>query len=353
MKRKKRRIRNGQIFLNLLPCIAALGVSGTILCKTYGPDITEAYNQWKIQNKYLNGSYSFELDIPSWDDIKERFGFKEETVGNEPTEVVELPITITEPVDIEPVQEDTIEEVIEEEPEPVIYPEYTSSELLDSGYEFMDIDFDGLKEQNPDIVGWIDVPGTSISYPVVQGEDNDFYLHHDLDGNESINGTIFIDNRVDLDLGDDSSTIQNCPIGFYGHHMNPNRAIKMFQPLMKYKEKGFVDSHPFAVYYSPEGVYKLDIFADQYYEGASDEGLFTNQLYDEDQYVEFINTLTGNSSFNTGIIPEYGDKIGYLITCSYEKENYRYAIWYRAVKQYTNEIDMQNSEEESKTLTLN
>ena len=353
MKRKKRRIRNGQIFLNLLPCIAALGVSGTILCKTYGPDITEAYNQWKIQNKYLNGSYSFELDIPSWDDIKERFGFKEETVGNEPTEVVELPITITDPVDIEPVQEDTIEEVIEEEPEPVIYPEYTSSELLDSGYEFMDIDFDGLKEQNPDIVGWIDVPGTSISYPVVQGEDNDFYLHHDLDGNESINGTIFIDNRVDLDLGDDSSTIQNCPIGFYGHHMNPNRAIKMFQPLMKYKEKGFVDGHPFAVYYSPEGVYKLDIFADQYYEGASDEGLFTNQLYDEDKYVEFINTLTGNSSFNTGIIPEYGDKIGYLITCSYEKENYRYAIWYRAVKQYTNEIDMQNSEEESKTLTLN
>ena len=353
MKKKKRRISNGVIFINLLPTIAVLGIGGAVVCKTFGADILDSLNEWKLEHQFVGGhETTFELpEMPTWDDIKDFLGMKEENVAHEPTQdVMDLNLNPST-IDVEPIEEQT-EEIVEEEiePEPIIYPEYTSSELLDSGYEFLDIDFDGLKEQNEDIVGWIDVPGTTISYPVVQGEDNEFYLHHDLNGNNSANGTIFIDSRVDLGLGDDSSNVQNMPIGFYGHHM---RSGKMFQQLMKFKQNGFVDQNPFAVYYSPEGVYKLEFFGDQYVPGDSDERLYTNQLFDESQFVDFTNNILDNSSFRTDVTPEPGDKIGYLITCTYEQNNLRYAVWYRAVKQYTNEIDIQNDVEDNKSLTLN
>lgn len=53
------------------------------------------------------------------------------------------------------------------------------------------IDFAVLDSQNPDVVAWIQIPGTQINYPVVQGKDNDYYLHRDLNGQKSTAGTIF------------------------------------------------------------------------------------------------------------------------------------------------------------------
>ena len=55
------------------------------------------------------------------------------------------------------------------------------------------IDFAVLDSQNPDVVAWIQIPGTQINYPVVQGKDNDYYLHRDLNGQKSTAGTIFLD----------------------------------------------------------------------------------------------------------------------------------------------------------------
>ena len=55
------------------------------------------------------------------------------------------------------------------------------------------VDFDGLIAANSDVVGWIYIPGTVIDYPVLwREEDNDFYLHHDIDGKESYDG-VFLD----------------------------------------------------------------------------------------------------------------------------------------------------------------
>ena len=65
----------------------------------------------------------------------------------------------------------------------------------DGGKEIMAVDFSYLKEINPDIVAWIDLPDTSISYPVLQsGEDKkeDYYLHHNVDGSYGYPSSVYI-----------------------------------------------------------------------------------------------------------------------------------------------------------------
>ena len=58
---------------------------------------------------------------------------------------------------------------------------------------YLQIDFEGLQAVNPDVIGWIDIPGLSISYPVVQGTDNAYYLHHLFTGEYNSSGSIFAD----------------------------------------------------------------------------------------------------------------------------------------------------------------
>ena len=55
------------------------------------------------------------------------------------------------------------------------------------------IDFDALKKINPDVVSWITIPGTNIDYPLLQGKDNNQYLHKDMEGRDSAAGAIFLD----------------------------------------------------------------------------------------------------------------------------------------------------------------
>ncbi|MDY2777222.1 MAG: class B sortase [Collinsella sp.] len=82
------------------------------------------------------------------------------------------------------------------------------------------VDFDELARINPDVVGWIYVPGTVINYPVVQTDDNTTYLTRlfDLSGNGS--GTIF------MDMDDTAPGVVDEQTTLYGHHMNDGSMFK-------------------------------------------------------------------------------------------------------------------------------
>ncbi len=71
----------------------------------------------------------------------------------------------------------------------------------------IDVDFSGLKAKNPHTAGWINVPGTSINYPYVQTDNNDFYLTHTFDGHWSDAGWVFLDYRNDKQLIDKNQII--------------------------------------------------------------------------------------------------------------------------------------------------
>lgn len=97
--------------------------------------------------------------------------------------------------------------------------------------------FKELKERNPDVIGWIDVYGTNIDYPIVQGKDNDEYLNKTVLGKFSTTGSIFLDASNKKDFTDYQNIL-------YGHYMAER---KMFGDMELFKEKSFFDSHKYGV----------------------------------------------------------------------------------------------------------
>ena len=104
------------------------------------------------------------------------------------------------------------------------------------------IDFDVLKKINPDVVSWITIPGTNIDYPVLQGKDNNQYLHKDMEGKDSSAGAIFLDHGDKADLSSRHNII-------YGHHMKNGT---MFKDIVKYKDQQYFDEHQDIILYTPD-----------------------------------------------------------------------------------------------------
>ncbi|MCF0260714.1 MAG: class B sortase [Erysipelotrichaceae bacterium] len=112
------------------------------------------------------------------------------------------------------------------------------------------VDFAKLKEQNPDICGWIIVPGTGISSAVVQGVNNDFYLTHTTLKEPNQQGAIFVDSTTPSDLSSDNTLI-------YGHSVDVGG---MFTNLKNFENEQFFNEHPYFWYLTPEKNYKCEIW---------------------------------------------------------------------------------------------
>ena len=89
------------------------------------------------------------------------------------------------------------------------------------------IQFDELKEINPDIVGWLKVEGTEIDYPIVQTGNNETYLNTDFEGKKSVAGAIYLDYESEPDFSGRHNII-------YGHNMTNG---SMFKDSVKYQDE--------------------------------------------------------------------------------------------------------------------
>lgn len=167
------------------------------------------------------------------------------------------------------------------------------------------VDFEALREINPDIVGWIYIEGTDISYPVVQGKDNSYYLKRLFDGSYNSSGCIFLDS--------------NCPKNFtaqhsiiYGHNM---RNDTMFAGLMEYKEQSYFDEHPVALLLTPTRKYKIMLFSGYIANPSSNAWRLD---FSDGTFEYWLANIAGRSGFVSDIYPTEDDQIATLSTCTYE-----------------------------------
>ena len=190
--------------------------------------------------------------------------------------------------------------------------------------------FQKLYAKNNDIAGWLTIEDTTIDYPVMYtpGE-NEYYLHLDFDKNWSDPGTPFIDENCRP--FDDRTT----NLLIYGHNM---RSGIMFRELLQYENEDFGKSHNiirFDTLYETGRYEVVGAFRSQIYPENDTEHYHYYEFFDaqdKEEFDEFIDFVKENSSYDTGITPEYGDELITLSTCASHVEDGRFAVVARKIK---------------------
>lgn len=182
----------------------------------------------------------------------------------------------------------------------------------------LDIDFNALKEINPDVRAWIKITGTLVNNPVVVGQDNSYYVDHDINGNESISGTVFSTYKNTWDGTDDNTVL-------FGHNMHTGEFfayINSYVPNDASREPvAFYKVHPTVMMATPDGgsqTYK--IFAGMVANTKPEYGEVFNyvektKFADADDFNSFIIDVMDRSWFFTDVDLTYGDELLTLSTC--------------------------------------
>lgn len=180
--------------------------------------------------------------------------------------------------------------------------------------------FAELYLQNPDLVGWITVPGTRVDYPVVQRpETQDYYLHRDFYGKYDSHGCIYVREVCDVFRPSDNITM-------YGHRM---KDYTMFAELAKLQDKKFLQENPY-IYFDTLTEYHTYQVAYVLTTSASiGSGFAYHELVDapnEEVFNQWLEECKRYSLFDTGVTVTYGDKLITLSTCEYTHENGRLVV---------------------------
>ena len=179
-----------------------------------------------------------------------------------------------------------------------------------------------LQEENPDIVGWLEIEGTSINYPVLQGDDNEYYMTHNYKKQKSKNGSIFLTKDYDWSIPSSNLLI-------YGHNLSNGT---MFQELLKYEKEDFYKKHPIIRFTTNNEDAEYEIISAfksrVYYK--SEKNVFRYYYFvnakTEAQYNEFVQNARKASLYNIDKTAQYGDQLITLSTCSYHVEDGRFAV---------------------------
>lgn len=161
-----------------------------------------------------------------------------------------------------------------------------------------------LHEENPNVIGWIKFDNLELSYPIMQGEDNDYYLNHTFSGEENAAGSIFMEAANTSDFND-SHTI------LYGHNMKNQ---SMFGVLKSYKTEDFYPGNEYFTIYTLDSVYRYEIFA--YYDISMYGEIYQIKFGTEAEFQQILDNMCRRSYYDTKIKPESTDKVMTLSTCS-------------------------------------
>ena len=177
----------------------------------------------------------------------------------------------------------------------------------------IDVDFKVLKNQNQDIIAWLYSQDTPINYPIVQANDNEYYLRRLIDGTYNQAGTLFIDYRNNSDFNDYKTIV-------YGHNMKNET---MFGTLINYMNQEYYDEHKEMYLFTENKTFKVEVVAGYTTSSKSDiYTVSTTRNTNEDLLQNAIN----KSTFKNEVEVTEQDKILVLSTCSYDFKDARYVL---------------------------
>lgn len=164
-----------------------------------------------------------------------------------------------------------------------------------------------LNESYPNAIGWIYLPGTAINYPIMQGDDNGFYLHHAYDNGYLKAGSVFLDNRCE-------SRFKNNLNILYAHNMKNG---SMFAGVTNFKNNVYFQNHRYGWLVTADSVNRIDFFAvavtdwhDEIYNGF-------RQILEQLAHIKEISQIYEEISVTND------DRLLLMSTCSYEFSNAR------------------------------
>ena len=182
-------------------------------------------------------------------------------------------------------------------------------------------EYQALYEQNPDLVGWINIPDTNVNYPVMQTPGNkDYYLKRDFYHNWSEWGCIYAREACDINKPSDNVVL-------YGHHMADG---SMFAQLeTRYKRQSFWEEHQYLTFdtlYEHHTYQIIACFRTSANVGQGFPYHMFNEADNEEEFNEFIAEVKRLALYDTGLTAEYGDKLLTLSTCEYTLDNGRFVV---------------------------
>lgn len=175
-------------------------------------------------------------------------------------------------------------------------------------------------EKNPDLAGWLTVPGTRIDYPVMYSPDEpERYLHANFEVSYSFAGLPFLDAACDPERGNRI---------IYAHNMLDG---SMFRTLLKYQQKDFWQRNPvisFSTLYEEQEYEVVAAFYDKVYK-KTDTNFKFYQFYDTSDQSRFDEAMAyyrEHALYDTGVTAQCGDELITLVTCAYQTENGRFVV---------------------------
>ncbi len=178
----------------------------------------------------------------------------------------------------------------------------------------------GLTALNPDTFGWITVPDTHIDYPIVQGQDNVWYLDHSFKGNYLVTGAIFADYRNNRDIFRNFNTV------LYGHNLTTGG---MFHDVTKFLDEDYFNSTLIYVY-TMNGVYVYEPFS--IFEAHAEYNYFRTEFASTDEFIAFAREMRDNSKFKKDIDFIPTDRMLTMSTCTNGASTQRWCLQAKLVQ---------------------
>ena len=182
-------------------------------------------------------------------------------------------------------------------------------------------EYKNLLNNNKRLIGWLKIDDTNINYPVLQTENNEYYLDHNANEEYDINGSIFMDKDCDV-IKPSTNYI------LYGHHMKNG---KMFGKLDLYQNESYYKEHPYisfdtiyekgtyqVMYVFRSRVYKETEIVFKYYQFIDANG--------EQEFDSYMQEMAAMSLYDTGVTAAYGDQLLTLSTCDYQETDGRFVV---------------------------